>query len=109
MTTEEVSDLFLSVYKISPILENHYQAKALNIAIQDGKAAGQSVPHVHVHMLPRIPGDFKRNDDIHEEIENQNLDKVFDPDIERKPRTLEEMAAEALRLRELFPENRPSL
>jgi diadenosine tetraphosphate (Ap4A) HIT family hydrolase len=35
-----------------------YSASAFNIAIQDGEAAGQSVPHVHVHVIPRKPGDM---------------------------------------------------
>ena len=29
---------------------------SFNIAIQDGVDAGQTVPHVHVHVIPRIPG-----------------------------------------------------
>lgn len=29
---------------------------SFNIAIQDGADAGQTVPHVHVHVIPRIPG-----------------------------------------------------
>lgn len=28
---------------------------SFNIAIQDGAGAGQTVPHVHVHIIPRIP------------------------------------------------------
>lgn len=31
-------------------------AGAFNIAVQDGPEAGQTVPHVHVHVIPRIPG-----------------------------------------------------
>jgi len=29
---------------------------SFNIAIQDGADAGQTVPHLHVHVIPRIPG-----------------------------------------------------
>ena len=107
LTPDEAADLYDTVYKISPILEKHYNAEALNIAMQDGKDAGQSVPHVHVHMLPRKPNDFKRNDDVYEHLEKQNLDKVIQEE-ERKPRTLEEMAAEATVLRTLFPNNVPN-
>lgn len=31
---------------------------------QDGKAAGQSVPHVHVHLIPRKATDFGGNNDM---------------------------------------------
>lgn len=37
---------------------------------QDGEAAGQSVPHVHIHCLPRKPGDFPRNDDVYEALDS---------------------------------------
>ena len=30
-----------------------YKASSLNIAVQDGEDAGQSVAHVHVHIIPR--------------------------------------------------------
>jgi bis(5'-adenosyl)-triphosphatase len=53
LTPEEVSDLFATVHKVAPVIERHYQGDGLNIAIQDGVSAGQTVPHVHVHILPR--------------------------------------------------------
>lgn len=31
-------------------------AGSFNIALQDGPEAGQTVPHVHVHVIPRIRG-----------------------------------------------------
>lgn len=33
-------------------------SRSLTIAIQDGALAGQSVPHCHVHIMPRKPNDF---------------------------------------------------
>jgi diadenosine tetraphosphate (Ap4A) HIT family hydrolase len=42
---------------------------SFNVAVQDGIAAGQSVAHVHVHILPRIQYDFKRNDEVYEHLE----------------------------------------
>ena len=112
LTGEEVTDLWATVHRIGPVLERHFGCEALNLAIQDGKASGQSVPHVHVHVLPRKPGDLKRNDDIYEELERQNLGDSLtpgaDPDAERKPRTEEMMAAEADELRALFePDSSP--
>jgi diadenosine tetraphosphate (Ap4A) HIT family hydrolase len=99
MTSEEVQDLWATVHHIGPVIEKHYGCDALNLAIQDGRSSGQSVEHVHVHVLPRKPNDFRRNDDVYEELENQKLD----PDAERRPRTDAEMAEEATTLRALFP------
>lgn len=51
LTPEEVQDLFLSTQEVGKVIESQYEAAALNIAIQDGERAGQSVPHVHVHVM----------------------------------------------------------
>jgi diadenosine tetraphosphate (Ap4A) HIT family hydrolase len=38
------------------VCESHAPS-GYNIGINEGSAAGQSVPHVHVHLIPRYPGD----------------------------------------------------
>ncbi len=68
LTTEEVADIFSCVHRISPVLESVFTATSLSIVIQDGVDAGQTVPHVHVHLLPRRHGDFQRNDDIYDAV-----------------------------------------
>eukprot|EP01121_Diplochlamys_sp_Union-15-3_P022948 TRINITY_DN9928_c0_g1_i1.p1 TRINITY_DN9928_c0_g1~~TRINITY_DN9928_c0_g1_i1.p1 ORF type:complete len:157 (-),score=28.04 TRINITY_DN9928_c0_g1_i1:56-526(-) len=90
---QEVTDLFLAVQHISTKIEKHFKASALTIAIQDGKEAGMTVEHVHVHVIPRKPGDFE-GDEIYRAIEK-----------ERKPRSDEEMEKEAKELSALFPDN----
>ncbi|KYQ92451.1 hypothetical protein DLAC_06433 [Tieghemostelium lacteum] len=92
LTGEEVKDLWLSAQKISTVIEKHYKGDGLTFAIQDGKNAGQTVAHVHIHIIPRRPKDFENNDEIYSAIEK-----------ERPARTLEEMKLEADELRPLFP------
>ena len=33
--------------------------KCFNIGINDGKVAGQTVKHAHIHVIPRYRGDHK--------------------------------------------------
>lgn len=40
------------------MVERVYGASSLNIAVQDGIHAGQSVPHVHAHIIPRKAADL---------------------------------------------------
>ncbi|KAG9483915.1 bis(5'-adenosyl)-triphosphatase [Eleutherodactylus coqui] len=94
---EEVSDLFSTVQRVSAAVEKHFGGTSLTISIQDGPEAGQTVPHVHVHILPRRTGDFEKNDTIYEILHDH--DKEADSE---KWRSEEEMAAEAEQLRKYF-------
>ena len=74
LNEEEVSDLFLSTQKISRVVEKEFGGSSLSIAIQDGAEAGQTVQHVHVHILPRKKGDFDRNDDVYKALDEHDKD-----------------------------------
>ncbi|XP_036958421.1 bis(5'-adenosyl)-triphosphatase [Acanthopagrus latus] len=88
----EVADLFCSTQRVANLVEKHFNATSLTIAIQDGPEAGQTVKHVHVHVLPRKAGDFERNDSVYDELQKHDQE---DEDIPSKWRSEEEMAAEA--------------
>ncbi|CCE62830.1 hypothetical protein TPHA_0D01910 [Tetrapisispora phaffii CBS 4417] len=53
LSKEESSDFFNTVQLMQNFIYHTYQADAMNIAIQDGPEAGQSVPHLHTHIIPR--------------------------------------------------------
>ncbi|KAK7541984.1 HIT-like domain-containing protein [Phyllosticta citribraziliensis] len=77
LSAAEVSDLFLAVQRVSRMIERVYAADALNVAIQDGVAAGQSVPHVHAHVIPRRSGDMDSRgggDRVYEMLEGEEGD-----------------------------------
>ncbi len=38
-------------------LDAELHPAAYNIGVNDGPAAGQTVPHLHVHLIPRYAGD----------------------------------------------------
>ena len=104
LTSDEYSDLFQTVRVVQGMIEKHYNASACNVAIQDGKAAGQSVFHVHVHILPRKDGDLERNDDVYDALEawdpSSSGEKIIHKlkvkdDNERLPRTMEQMEEES--------------
>lgn len=51
------------------MVQAHYGGASLTLTIQDGPEAGQTVPHVHVHVLPRKAGDFEPNDKVYDGID----------------------------------------
>ena len=110
LTQAEVTDLFLTVQRVGRMVERVFKATSLNIAMQDGAAAGQSVSHVHTHIIPRKQSDLEHKggpDAIYGMLEGEDGDigrqlyerarsrfPIVDNE-ERMPRTEQEMSAEA--------------
>ena len=53
MGKDEVAKLFSKIPKIANAIMSATNADAFSIAQNNGKAAKQIVPHVHIHIIPR--------------------------------------------------------
>ena len=53
MSADKVGDLFSKIPKIARAIVKSTQADAFSMAQNNGRAAKQIVPHVHVHIIPR--------------------------------------------------------
>ncbi|KAM0718489.1 hypothetical protein Q7P37_005559 [Cladosporium fusiforme] len=119
LSSPELTDLFSTVTRVQRTLARLYGAQAFNVAVQDGPAAGQTVPHVHVHVIPRRGGDGGEGDNVHKWLEGEEGDvgkhmregaaegksggaggagggrEDWPKDEERRPRSKEEMEREA--------------
>ncbi|KAI1824001.1 hit domain-containing protein [Xylaria intraflava] len=154
LSGQELADLFNAVQRVQKVLAHHYftpspaqstpstpqtqdqhppkqptppEAGSFNVVIQDGAEAGQTVPHLHVHVIPRIHGETAKDaetqgDAIYELIAEEagnvggalwdQLVRAGRPqprgafprieDQDRRPRTMEEMEAEALLYRRVL-------
>lgn len=126
LSPAETGDLFTTVQTAQRLLARIYfpgpnpdpSAGSFSVAIQDGAEAGQTVSHVHVHVIPRTKGDLASPDEVYVKMAGEEgnvggglwdralgkrpmpgggLPKVDDED--RRPRTAEEMNEEAERYR----------
>ncbi len=89
-------------------------AAAYDYAPQDGKSANQSIPHVHVHVIPRTPTDtYAGSDEFYDRLEKNEYEMAsvqrlqrptlqVPSDEDRKPRTNDEMEREARWLATFF-------
>ncbi|WYZ45164.1 hypothetical protein EsH8_VIII_000480 [Colletotrichum jinshuiense] len=137
----EVTDLFTTTQLVQKMLARRYfpsspesaapaapEAGSFNIAVQDGADAGQTVSHVHVHIIPRIPGETGKDgsgprDEVYEQMaaEEGNVGgALWDAalgerpqaggkfarieDAMRKARSMDEMVEEANAYRALLEE-----
>jgi histidine triad (HIT) family protein len=57
LEADAVRDLFVAVKEVSHRLCERLAAADVNVLFAGGPAAQQSVPHFHIHVLPRWPGD----------------------------------------------------
>lgn len=85
LTPEEGADYTASLQLINRFIRHVYKADALNMAIQDGPELGQSIPHLHTHLIPRFKLDAI-GDEIHKQIEELDLEDEYREFFARKAR-----------------------
>jgi diadenosine tetraphosphate (Ap4A) HIT family hydrolase len=59
ITDEELVDLWKLVARGREMVEEKYRPDGYNIGINVGAAAGQSIHHLHIHVIPRYQGDVE--------------------------------------------------
>ena len=92
MTDNATADMFKLVKELSGKVFEAMNAEGINILQRNGKAAGQEVPHVHVHIIPRFKNDkvgllwepLKLTDEQFTEIQNRILTKSSAAHIEEQ-------------------------
>lgn len=54
---EVMASLSLAVKKVGKAVKATLGCPAYNLIVNNGSAAGQEVPHIHFHVIPRFDGD----------------------------------------------------
>ena len=57
LNAKEQLDLLGLLHDAKFDLDRQHAPQGYNIGINDGAAAGQTVPHLHIHLIPRYTGD----------------------------------------------------
>ena len=57
LNEKEVVALYRAVKEITSLIIDKLNAEGYNLLINTGEVAGQVIPHVHVHIIPRKSGD----------------------------------------------------
>lgn len=59
LTFREQSACMFMLNIVKEIIKNKFNPDGFNVGINVGEVAGQTVPHVHIHLIPRYKGDVK--------------------------------------------------
>ena len=59
LTEEEILDMQRLLKMVQPIVAERFQPDGFNIGVNIGLMAGQSIFHVHMHLIPRFKGDVE--------------------------------------------------
>ena len=70
MPEEEYAGLMKTAQKLAVQLKDRLHATGLNLLVNTGESAGQSVRHAHVHLIPR----YDENDTIEVVFHENKLD-----------------------------------
>jgi len=57
LSDEEGNDFFQAIRVVDRALLRATQAEGMTIGVNQGAIAGQAVPHLHAHLMPRFSGD----------------------------------------------------
>jgi diadenosine tetraphosphate (Ap4A) HIT family hydrolase len=57
LSEEEYIDLFDLVRDVKHLIQDRFEPHGMNIGANFGQAAGQTVFHAHIHIIPRYSGD----------------------------------------------------
>lgn len=57
LSPSELTALFSLLSEAKAIVDERYQPGGYNIGVNVGEVAGQTIQHVHIHLIPRYAGD----------------------------------------------------
>lgn len=58
-TSEEKAAIWELVDEMKQTIDDEFSPDGYNVGVNVGVAGGQSVPHIHVHVIPRYTGDVE--------------------------------------------------
>lgn len=98
LSEQQLAEFMSLGRKTARLLSQVFDTDAFDLAIQEKEAAGQSVAHLHMHVVPRKLGDLVHPGDWYQEIEKKSSGEI---DIHSRFRlTKQELAKITARLKQ---------
>jgi bis(5'-adenosyl)-triphosphatase len=73
LTEDEIGAMMVFAREVTSVLKSAFGCDGFDWTIQDGVSAGQTVPHLHLHIIPRKPNDLNGSNEWYSKIpESEN-------------------------------------
>ncbi len=76
---DEIEEFFTFSQRVTKLLITFFNAEGFDWSLQESEAAGQSVAHVHLHIIPRKSNDLKRPGDWYSILEEHRSALIDNP------------------------------
>jgi bis(5'-adenosyl)-triphosphatase len=91
LNDSELCEMMVFARDAVKILLKAFAVSAFNWTIQEGEEAGQTVPHLHLHLIPREPNDLPQSGDWYPLLKKSETEAI---DSDTRPRLMpDEMKA----------------
>ena len=80
LSDPDIAEMMVFAKKVTSVLKHVFQCDGFDWTIQDGVSAGQTVPHLHLHIIPRKPFDLPESNEWYAKIpesEKQLIDSQY--------------------------------
>ena len=74
---EKLTEMMVFSKKVTHLLLRVFKAESFNWSLQDKEAAGQTIAHLHMHIVPRLTGDLPDPGDWYPKI-MKNYGEILD-------------------------------
>ncbi len=82
MSQLEMQSVMFFVNQVRQILQQVFPSDGFNFTLQDGESAGQTIEHLHFHIIPRVTNDLPDPGDWYPKLkkaETENIDSHLRP------------------------------
>ena len=74
--SESLVQMMRVAQKLGLAIKESLVADGINLSMNNGEAAGQEVPHAHLHIIPRFDGDNSFQKPLHKKYKEGEMEKV---------------------------------
>jgi bis(5'-adenosyl)-triphosphatase len=76
LSDQDLGEMMIFARKITSVLKIVFNCDGFDWTIQDGVSAGQTVPHLHLHIIPRKPFDLPESNEWYSKIPENEIQMI---------------------------------